>query len=621
MSDRPIGDHAFLSDCHSSALVATDGSVEWLAFPRFDSPSVCGRLLDDTAGHFQVGVADDAEVTRRYVDGSLVLETTFRTADGVLRLTDALAVGGGERGHELGRAAPHAVLRHAVCDEGRVRLEVEFAPRPEYGFTRPLLCATARGVVTRGSPDRLALHTDVGLTIDGGVAAGEAELTAGDEAGFALQWSRAWQDRPDPWDPALVRDRLNDTLTAWTSWADQHQGYDGPWRDLVRFSGAVLQGLTFQPTGAIVAAATTSLPETVGGARNWDYRYAWLRDASMTLDALWVAACPDEAHTFVSWLVGVAAADLRSDAAIQIMYGIAGEHDLAERTLDHLDGWRGSRPVRVGNGAFDQRQLDVYGDVLDAVFRLRDQLVPLDEVTRRFLVDLADTAAHQWQDPDQGIWEVRGGPRHFLYSKLMCWVALDRACQLADDLDATSEHLARWTKTRGDIRTAILEQGYNDRIGAFTQAFGADVLDASALRIPIVGFLPADDNRVRATVAAIEEQLTDDRGFVYRYRHDDGLSGDEGTFLLCTFWLAQAHAMAGETGRARELFEVTIGVRNDVDLLAEEHGDGMLLGNFPQAFSHIGLVNAAWAIAEAERSGTARRHPTQHRADAGDAAG
>jgi GH15 family glucan-1,4-alpha-glucosidase len=603
MSNRPIADYALLSDCHSCALVATDGSVDWLTFPRFDAPSVLGRLLDDRAGHFGVGVAGDAEVSRRYVDGSLVLETTLRAPGGTLVLTDALAVGVDERGHDLGTSAPHTLLRHAVCTQGRVRLEVAFAPRLEYGLTRPLLRETECGVATLGGPDALALTTDVALRVHDGSAFGDVELAHGDEVGFALQWSRAWEDDPPQWAPGQVRGRLDDTLAAWWSWSEQHQGYDGPWRDLVRFSGSVLQGLTFQPTGAIVAAATTSLPETVGGARNWDYRYAWLRDASMTLNALWVAACPDEARNFVTWLVGAAAVDLRDDAPLQIMYGVAGEHDLAERTLDHLAGWRGSRPVRVGNGAFDQRQLDVYGEVLDAVHRLRHQVLPLDATTKRLLIDLTDAAVRDWQQPDQGIWEVRGGPRHFLHSKLMCWVAVDRALDLAADLDAGESMIDRWTATRTAIASAILEQGFDPDVGAFTQSFGSSVLDASALRIPLVGFLPSDDPRVRSTVAAIEDQLTDERGLVYRYRHDDGLSGDEGTFLLCTFRLAQAHAMAGEVDRARLLFDRAVAVRNDLDLLAEEYGDGELLGNFPQAFSHVGLVNAAWAIAQAEHHG------------------
>ena len=491
-----------------------------------------------------------------------------------------------------------------------MRLEVAFAPRPEYGLTRPLLHAIDHGVATLGGPDALALTTDVALRVQGGSAIGDVELAHGDEVGFALQWSRAWEDDPPHWEPGQVRGRLDDTLAAWWSWSEQHQGYDGPWRDLVRFSGSVLQGLTFQPTGAIIAAATTSLPETIGGARNWDYRYAWLRDASMTLNALWVAACPDEARNFVTWLVGASAVDLRDDTPLQIMYGVAGEHDLAERTLDHLGGWRGSRPVRVGNGAFDQRQLDVYGEVLDAVHRLRHQLLPLDSVTQRFLIDLTDAAVRDWQQADQGIWEVRGGPRHFLHSKLMCWVAIDRALDLADHLDADDATADRWASTQTSIATAILERGFDPDVGAFTQSFDSPVLDASALRIPLVGFLPSDDHRVLSTIAAIENQLTDDSGFVYRYRHDDGLPGDEGTFLLCTFWLAQAHAMAGDIDRARQLFDHAVSVRNDVDLLAEEYGDGELLGNFPQAFSHVGLVNAAWAIAQAEHHGQSSGQPS-----------
>ncbi|MFN2318930.1 MAG: glycoside hydrolase family 15 protein, partial [Dermatophilaceae bacterium] len=533
---RPIEDYALLSDCHSSALVSTDGSVEWLMFPRFDSPSVLGRILDERAGHFRVSPRDVAEVGRRYLPGTLVLVTTFTTADGTLELTDALALGEGRRDHALGEGVPHTLLRHAVCVAGRVQLQVEFAPRPEYGFTQPLLRRTADGVAVAGGPDGLSLSTDVPLTIDGGTARGTVELASGADARFALQWSRPWERSTSRWSSTLVEHRLADTVAGWQSWSALHQAYDGPWQDLVRFSGVVLQGLTFQPTGAIVAAPTTSLPETPGGSRNWDYRYSWLRDASMTLDALWVAACPDEARSFVSWLVEAAASDVGAGARIQVMYGIAGEHDLAERPLEHLSGWRDSRPVRIGNGAFDQRQLDVYGEVLDAVLRLRDQLTPFDEPTRVLLRGIADAAADEWGDPDQGIWEVRSGPQHFLHSKLMCWVALDRALDLADDLQCPEEQVARWARERDAIREAILTRGFVS--GAFTQAFGSTALDASALRIPIVGFLPGDDPRVRSTIAAIEDRLTDRDGMVHRYLADDGLEGEEGTFLLCTFWLA-----------------------------------------------------------------------------------
>jgi GH15 family glucan-1,4-alpha-glucosidase len=356
----------------------------------------------------------------------------------------------------------------------------------------------------------------------------------------------------------------------------------------------------YRPTGAIVAAPTTSLPESVGGETNWDYRYTWVRDASFTLDALWVAACPDEAQWFFSWMAGAVASQIRRNSDLQIMFGIGGEHDLSERSLPYLGGWRNSRPVRVGNGAWNQRQIDVYGELLGAARRLRDQLGDLDEVTRSFLTEVADTAMARWQEKDQGIWEVRGEPRDFLYSKLMCWVALDCAIELAGILQA-HDRIDGWTTTREHIRDVILAQGWSEKAGAFTQSFGSDDLDASALMMPIVRFLPATDPRMRSTIDAIADKLTDSRGLVYRYHASDGLSGEEGTFLLCTFWLAEAQALAGEIERARETFERAISYANDVGLLAEEvdPASGELLGNFPQAFSHIGLVNAAWAISQA----------------------
>ncbi|HYZ97582.1 MAG TPA: glycoside hydrolase family 15 protein, partial [Acidimicrobiales bacterium] len=382
--------------------------------------------------------------------------------------------------------------------------------------------------------------------------------------------------------------------------------YDGPWQDLVHHSGRVLYALTYQPTGAIVAAPTTSLPETEGGDRNWDYRYAWVRDASFTIEALWVAACPDEAHEFVDYMSTAAATSVARGSELQIMFGIGGERDLSERELAHLAGWRASRPVRVGNAAWEQRQLDVYGELLGAVHKLSEQVGPVDESTARFLVALADAAATRWDERDQGIWEVRGEPRHFLYSKLMCWVALDRAIALAARLGA-DDRVPGWKATRDEIHAAILDRGWSDTAGAFTQSFGSDDLDASNLMMAPVGFLPADDPRMLATIDAIEERLTDDRGLVYRYRSADGLEGEEGTFLMCTFWLAHARALAGQPERARAVFERAAAFANDVGLLAEEVDatSGELLGNFPQAFSHIGLVNAAWAISEAERAGAA----------------
>ena len=430
-------------------------------------------------------------------------------------------------------------------------------------------------------------------------------IRAGDVAGFALHHRTTSQEPPRLWGQREVVDRLDDTAAAWRDWSGLHQNYTGPWVDLVRGSGRVLYALTYFPTGAIVAAPTTSLPETPGGSRNWDYRYSWVRDASFTLQALWVAACPDEADKFFDYMTGAAASQVRTNNDLQIMFGVGGEHDLSERELGHLPGWKDSRPVRVGNGAWSQRQIDVYGELLGAAAQLSEQIDTIDEDTRNFLIACAETAAAEWTQKDQGIWEVRGDPQHFVYSKVMCWVALDRAIGLADLLRA-SDRVDRWKQQREEIWETITRDAWSDEAGAYTQYVGSTALDASNLMMAIVGFLPATDPRMLATINAVEERLTDDRGLVYRYRTEegvDGLVGEEGTFLLCTFWLAQALALADQVERARSVFEHAAGFANDLGLLAEEvdPATGELLGNFPQAFSHIGLVNAAWAISEAEQ--------------------
>jgi len=442
------------------------------------------------------------------------------------------------------------------------------------------------------------MSSPVTLEIDGATARARFTVRAGDEAAFAVH-HRTTSDAPPPiWTETEICNRLDDTAEGWRTWSAMHQDYRGPWADLVRTSGRVLYALTYFPTGAIVAAPTTSLPESPGGTRNWDYRYAWVRDASLTLQALWVAACPHEANRFFDFACEAAESLVRQGLELPIMFGIGGERDLTEHELPHLSGWRNSSPVRVGNGAWTQRQLDVYGELLDAAHRLPDQVDMLGPITRSFLASLADVAAARWQDKDQGIWEVRGEPRDFLYSKLMCWVALDRAIALADRLDAR-DRVDRWRAQRDEIADAIMTRGWNEEIGAFTQSFGDDALDASCLMMAIVGFIPADHPRMRATIDAIAAGLTDERGLVFRYLAADGLAGDEGSFLLCTFWLAECQALAGDLDAARATFESAITYANDVGLLSEEVDPrtGELLGNFPQAFSHIGLVNAAWAIA------------------------
>lgn len=602
MSTTPVADYALLSDCHSAALVSAAGSVDWLCWPRFDSPSVFGRLLDDAAGHWSVRPVGPCESTRRYVSRTLVVETTFRTPTGSVTVTDALATGAGNRGHALGTGAPHLLIRSLVATDGGVDVEIDYRPRPEYGLLCPLLSPVPGGVLARGGAERLALSCPADLVVEGSTARGRLALRPGDRVLLALHRSTLEEPPARTWTQAELAERLDDTVAAWQSWSDLHEGYDGPWRDAVRHSGRVLQGLTFRPSGAVVAAATTSLPEEEGGVRNWDYRYSWVRDASLTMEALWVAACPDEASSFFTFMTTAAAASVGPTTPLQIMFGVGGEHDLSERTLPHLAGWRGSRPVRVGNAAWTQQQIDVYGELLSAAHRLEGRMEDVDDDVRDFLVALADSAEHRWQEPDQGIWEVRGRPRHFLFSKVMCWVALDRAVRLAHRLDA-ADRVAGWTATGDRIRRAVLRDGWDESAGAFTQSIGSTALDASALMMPIVGFLPADDPRMLATIEAIASRLVDDRGLVRRYSTPDGLEGGEGAFLLCTFWLAHALALAGQVDRARAVFTCAAGHANDVGLLAEEvdPASGELLGNFPQAFSHIGLINAAWAIQQAER--------------------
>jgi alpha,alpha-trehalase len=605
MSNTAIADHALLSDRHSSALVDRSGSVEWLSFPRFDSPSVFGRLLSPDAGHWSIAPSGDWTSARRYQDRTLVLETTFTTATGVLVLTDLLALGPNNGGHRLGTNVPHLLIRRVACTSGSVEVTISYAPRPEYGLVVPLLAYVDGGITARGGAEWLVLTAPLDLQLDRGMAYGELTLNAGQTLHLALHRSTLEQTPAHIWSESELAATVNASVADWQSWSDIHQTYGGPWRDLVWTSGRVLQGLSFQPSGAIVAAATTSLPEVVGGERNWDYRYSWVRDASFTMQALWVAACPDEASNFFEFMTTAAASSIGPHISLQIMFGVGGEHDLTERKLHHLTGWQDSRPVRVGNGAWNQRQIDVYGEVLGAAAQLSEHIDTIDEDTRRFLIACAEAAAASWPEKDRGIWEVRGEPQHFVYSKVMCWVALDRAIALSDLLHA-ADRVDSWKQHRDEIWETVIREAWSSEAGAFTQYIGSTALDAANLMMAIVGFLPASDPRMLATIDAIEERLTDDRGLVYRYRNEDaidGLAGKEGTFLLCTFWLAEALALADQVDRARAVFERAAAFANDLGLLAEEvNADtGELLGNFPQAFSHIGLVNAAWAISEAER--------------------
>src|SRR3954468_11907960 len=599
----PIASYAMLSDCNSAALVGADGSVDWLCLPRFDSAAVFARLLDPAAGHWSIAPAGEFTVERRYLPGTLVIETTFTTPSGSVRLTDALAFAEGQRGHDIGLEAPHELLRRVEGIEGRVEMAMELAPRPEYGLVKPLFRQTEGGGRTFGGPNQVAVRAGVPVTVEGTDMRATFAVEAGEEVAFSLAWAAVEAAAPAACPPELVAARLADTAEAWRSWERQHDVYDGPHRELVRFSSRVLKGLTYRPTGAIVAAATTSLPETVGGERNWDYRFAWIRDSSFTLDALYIGACSDEAENFISFMTSAAGG--RTDHSLQIMYGIGGGHDLPQREPRPPRGWRDSTPVRVGNGAWDQVQLDVYGELMMALHTYRDQLGDLHPEIQRFVADLADTAARRCPERDWGIWEMRGEPLHHLSSKVMCWAALDRAIDLAPRLGEYAR-VEAWTEERERIREAILTRGWSESKQAYAQSFDADELDGAALLMPLVGFLPATDPRMRSTIDAIARELTED-GLVLRYLaqgglNADGLSGEEGTFVVCSFWLVSALAQAGEIERAEALYDQLAGYANDLGLLGEEidTANGEQLGNFPQAYSHIGLITSAAEIDKAK---------------------
>ena len=603
----PISEYGLIADCNSAALVGSDGSVDWLCLPRYDSPAVFTRILGPDAGHWSLTPVEPFQSTRRYLPGTLVLETTFRTESGVVRVTDAMAFKEGQRGHDLGIEAPHELLRVVEGVEGSMAMALELAPRPEYGLVRPLFRSTPDGGRTFGGPNQIAVTAGVATNVADSIMRATFDVEPGAQIGFALRWAAPDRPRPLPTPAAEVAARITDTAEGWRSWEAEHDIYAGPRHELVRMSSRVLKGLTYRPTGAIVAAPTTSLPESVGGERNWDYRYAWVRDASLTMEALYIGSCPDEVHDFVSFMTSSAGGHVTDRDELQIMFGISGEHDLTERELTHLPGWRSSQPVRIGNGAWGQKQLDVYGELLIALDLYKSKLGELHPEIQSFACYLADTAARAWAAKDAGMWEMRGEPRHHLSSKVLCWAALDRAVRLAPHLGENADP-ERWAAARDEIRAAVLERGWSENRQAYTQSFDSDELDAAALLMPLVGFLPATDPRMRSTIEAIARDLTED-GFVLRYRNSeglnaDGLTGEEGTFVICSFWLVSCLAQAGEVERAEALFDRLAGYANDLGLIAEEIDAerGELLGNFPQAFSHIGLIVAANQIDKAKQA-------------------
>jgi GH15 family glucan-1,4-alpha-glucosidase len=607
----PIGGYGFLSDCHTSALVSYDGAVEWLCLPRFDSPSAFAALLDRGAGHFKIaprGVI--VPISRRYEPGTLVIETTWVTDTGWVVTHDLLSIAewatdDGKRSRpQTAHESDRSLLRLMTCVDGEVEMEMECLPRFAYGAEAASWSGGELGeaVARGGDGTELRLTSDMELRIEGGGARGKLRLRE-DESGFcAITWGES--DLGGPRSAPEALERLDSTEEFWRSWLRAGEFPDHPWRIHLQRSALVLKGLTYTPSGAIVAAPTTSLPETPGGERNWDYRYSWIRDSTFSLWALHTLGFDQEARDFMRFIIDVC----KEDPDLQIMYGIGGERELTESTLDHLSGYGGARPVRIGNGAYNQRQNDVWGALLDSIYlhekALRGSGTPADRQMIRHQVEAAIAA---WEHPDQGIWESRGEPQHYVSSKLMIWVAVDRGARLARSFGVAelAEELAEeWEQTAERMRVEILERGVRD--GVFRQHYDTDALDASTLLIPLLRFLPPDDPRVHDTVKTIASDLTE-HGLVLRYKveeTDDGLSGEEGTFLICSFWLVSALSEIGERERARALCERLLEAAGWLDLFAEELEalSGRHLGNFPQAFTHLALINAvSHVIADEQR--------------------
>ena len=605
-----IADYGFLSDCESTALVAPSGAVEWMCVPRMDSPSIFGALLDRDAGMFRLG-PDGVQVptARRYLPGTMVLETTWGTRGGWIIVRDALLIGpwhhSDDRSNTHRRTptdydADHVLLRTVRCVNGEVQIAIDCEPAFEYGASRAEWRYAGddyRRTVARanGSGVQLELTSDLNLGIEGARATARHLIKEGEQVFCALSWSE--HGAPENFEEAY--ERLVWTAHHWQHWLDRGEFPDHPWRSDLQRSALTLKGLTYAPTGAIVAAATTSLPETPGGERNWDYRYTWIRDATFALWGLYTLGFDWEANDFFYFVADVIEAE---EGQLQIMYGIDGRADLPEGTLDHLTGYENARPVRVGNAAHEQAQHDVWGAVLDSVYLHTKSRDHLPERLWPIICDQVETALTKWREPDRGIWEVRGDPKHFTSSKLMCWVAADRGARLAE-LREDLDRAMRWRAAADEIHADILEHALDAR-GVFTQHYDTEALDASVLLMPLLRFLPPDDERIRATVMAIADELTED-GLVLRYKvehTDDGLRGEEGTFAICSFWLVSALCEIGELEQGRDLCEKMLAYASPLGLFAEEIDTrtGRHLGNFPQAFTHLALINAVMHVIRAE---------------------
>jgi GH15 family glucan-1,4-alpha-glucosidase len=604
----PIADYAFLSDCHTGALVAPDGSIDWLCVPSFDAPSIFGSLLDREAGSFRFAPFGMSVPTDRvYEPGTNTLLTTWHTPTGWAVVRDALVMG---PRHDEDVITPHTrppadddgdhmLVRTVLCLEGRVEIELVCEPVFDYGRVAAewTLDDARHTADATGADQTIRLQTDLVAGIEAGRVRARHTLEQGEQRYCALSWAH---ELVVPADIDEANARMAATTRFWRGWLGRTTFPDHPWRNAIERSALTIKGLTYMPTGATVAALTTSLPETPGGERNWDYRFTWMRDSTFTLRTLHALALDWEAQEFMQFIADL---EPNEDGSLQIMYGIDGRRDLTEVLHEQLSGYAGARPVRTGNGAFDQRQNDVYGAVLDSIHLHTQHSKRLPRRLWPIVLSQADRASAVWREPDQGIWEARGAPRHYVSSKLMCWVAMDRAAKLAE-IRGDPSHCETWRGTADEIRADILEHGVTDA-GVLRQHYETDALDASNLLAGVFGFLQRGDPLLRSTVLAIADDLTED-GYVLRYRTDetdDGLSGKEGTFLICSFWLVSQLALIGESQRARDLMERLLRIASPLGLFAEEFdaSTGRHLGNFPQAFSHLALVNAAMLLVVEER--------------------
>ena len=605
----PIADYGFLSDCETTALVAPSGNVEWMCLPQMNSPSVFGSILDRDAGYFRLGPAGiEVPAAQRYIPGTLVLETTWWTNGGWLVVTDALLIGPwhheSERSHTHRRAptdydADHVLLRMVRCVNGQVQVRLDCMPVFDYGQEPARWEHVDEGyheAAAQGNGLVLRLNSDMNVGFEGSLATARTLLKQGDRRFVALSWS----EHAPPRSYEEAHGRLTWTVHHWQHWLDRGRFPDHPWRSHLQRSALTLKGLTYAPTGAVAAAATTSLPETPGGDRNWDYRYTWIRDSTMALWAFYTLGFDWEANDFFYFICDVAEA---ADGRLQIMYGVDGEAELEEQILDHLDGYSGARPVRIGNAAYMQAQHDVWGAIIGSIYlfvRKRDRL---DDRLWKIVVKQVEDALEHWQQPDCGMWEVRGEPQHFTSSKVFCWAAADRGAKLAR-IRGDLGRAQRWQEAADEIHADVLAHALDER-GVFTAHYGATSLDASTLVIPLLGFLAPDDKRVRQSVLAIADELSED-DLVLRYRTeetDDGFASGEGSFTLCSFWLVSSLVMIGEVERARSLCGKLLSFASPLQLYAEEIDPhtGKQLGNFPQAFTHLALINAVMQVIRAER--------------------